>query len=328
MILKEVGRDYSRSRRSLDFKILSPDFYSQRNDLLQESLREPNSEFLISEEYPIVLTKDQSEYSFGITIPEKKSSSRLVAHANLWPRVVVNQSKEPITKIGLVGNVATDESFRGQGIMQLLLEKIKAYAREQSLSMLILWSDLIDFYKKLGFTPFGQESRFYLDYRNFESDYDRQTSEIMTASHLTKNEISSLMNLRCQSRYTIERSSEEFQLLLSIPDTTLIVMRVGDHISGYGILGKGYDMIGVIHEWGATSPSILKKIIAHAFRRTGFSQLVLLTPQPAPLKIKNVLRSWAFEEVDHHLGLCCDLSGKGTECFNSEELFIWGLDSI
>ena len=59
--------------------------FKQRNTLLQSALRPETLPFGIADEYPIVLSKEGSSYSYCV-MEDKK----IISHLNLWPRIVVN----------------------------------------------------------------------------------------------------------------------------------------------------------------------------------------------------------------------------------------------
>ena len=63
--------------------------------------------------------------------------------------------------------------------------------------------------------------------------------------------------LRCFRGFSIDRSIEEFQQLLTIPDMVTLVSMSNNVPTSYCIIGKGKDMVSVVHEWGAQRPEEL-----------------------------------------------------------------------
>src|SRR4051794_28539742 len=124
-----------------DYQVFHPDGrqVAARNRLLQRALRPEPAPFAIEREYPLVLGERGLGFSYCLG-----RGVDMVAHANLWPRTLVTGSGE--VQVGLVGNVATDERYRGQGVMRSLLLELKREAERLGLKALVLWSDLLEFY--------------------------------------------------------------------------------------------------------------------------------------------------------------------------------------
>lgn len=295
---------------------------TSRNELLQNSLRENSNRYSIDLEYPLVLGSNVYGRSFCL-FDEALGSHLVLAHLNFFPRKVMNHNKL-ICNVGLIGNIATKKEYRGLGFIKCLMQACEQKAIEADLSMLILWSHLEEFYQKFGFSAFGKEFRFYLKphlipavdqvvFRLEEEDIDARMSE-------------HLKNLRLPS-FSLERSHQEFAILLSIPDTVLLSYCENGLPRGYVIIGKGQDMVGVIHEWGADSPEILSRLAGFIQKQTGYQQIILLAPSKLDLTWKNALSQISSKVEQHPLCLAKILKN---DCENdlSENLFIWGLDSI
>src|SRR5688572_16208941 len=103
------------------FHPVKPHEIAERNALLQKSLRPEALPFGIEREYPLVLDPAQNEYSYCLS-----DKDQLVAHANLWPRRFLDAQTGKYIKVGLIGNVATDEKWRGLGIMSTLFSHLKS----------------------------------------------------------------------------------------------------------------------------------------------------------------------------------------------------------
>ena len=79
-----------RPRESAEFRA--------RDSLLEETLRSDGVPFPIASEYPLVLAEEGALYSYCL-----KESGDTVAHANLWPRQLINARGRPV----LSGSVRT-----------------------------------------------------------------------------------------------------------------------------------------------------------------------------------------------------------------------------
>lgn len=301
------------------FHITKFSHLQERNKLLQASLRPEEPLFPIEEEYPTVLNKNFVGRSFCLS-----DHDQIIAHANLWMRHLINQNSGEQLKVGLIGNVASHEQFRGQGLAKKLLTKLETLSSKQGVTLLLLWSDLITFYQKMGFYAFGKEVRMQFTKSSVgEKEYDYR---LVTPENIDDQMIISMLKLRFPSQVTLHRSMAEYRELLNIPHTFLFTYKKGESLLGFMILGKGYDMAGVIHEWGAEEPGILVGGISKLFSSTSLEEVTLLTPNDMPANwsdcfVLNVKSQNAFP-------VCLAKQVCGDVPDWAEKLFVWGLDSI
>ncbi len=307
------------------FRIFNPrvplDFAS-RNRLLQAALRPEPAPYAIEREYPIVLSESNGRFSYCMGAGEE-----VVAHANLWPRVMTGSGRE--IRVGLVGNVATDARVRGQGLMSQMLDELKKIADEQDLKALVLWSDLLEFYQKQGFQSFGEERRYRLKAESLGSLGVRPKGfSRAKVSSLDEETAKMLLQRRLPVTTTLVRSAEEFKALLEIPGLDAFLRRQpGGAIDGYALLGKGIDMIGVIHEWGVETPEALLEAAACASHSTGFGEILVLAPAGLDASWHETLAKHASEVTSHGMALMWVKDEPGVASMLSKS-FIWGLDSI
>ena len=306
----------------------SNDLFKQRSNLLQQSLRPNCNSYPIESEYPIVLSKDNPQFSYCVTESDRKfSPPKLVAHANFWPRMMFEKSTQVEYPIALVGNVATDLKYRGCGVMKNLLESLWRRATQSSFHALILWSDLHQFYQKLGFTACGYEHRICFSHQklqNFTGDFK---FVVPASESFGEDVVNEMLRLRVSTPFSLKRSSKEFMELLKIPDTIVLMSYQDQELNAYVILGKGNDMIGVVHEWGASKPEIILAALKHIVLATRWQHIWLL----APVNIGNIWMK-AFQPYTHCLEthpLALAKCKEGSPIRKViENGFIWGLDSI
>jgi GNAT superfamily N-acetyltransferase len=295
--------------------------FLERDQLLATSLRDAEYRWNYATEYPLVLAPEAQGISWCV-----HSQGSLVAHANLWPRRLVQQSGQKSFQIGLVGNVATHPEHRGHGHMKALLAHLAEIAPAQNLHALVLWSDLLGFYQNLGFRSIGREIRF----RIARSERIKPTGiKHRDARSLGDIQLQALLLARPKLEWTLERSIEDFRTLLSIPDTHLFIRQSGTAIRSWFLIGKGADMQGVIHEWGAFSADELVADIQSVLHDLDIPELLLLCPGNlhhhwlAPLKLRS------SEALPHPMALAMGLTNLGHEALGAlAKGFIWGLDSI
>jgi len=300
-----------------------PSHFQHRNQLLQTCLRPDPLPFPIEQEYPIVLAPEGRSFSFCHDF-----QNQLCSHANLWPRKVLDTLGTEQFPVGLVGNVATDPRWRGHGHMRSLLTAVEEIARESQLEALFLWSDLSSFYQKLGYLSVGQEYHFhFLESRPAKKQKTQARLVKMATVDLTDEILKNMLRTRCEVSLTLGRSLEDFRQLLKIPWLELYIAWESGDIVAYTLLGKGYDMMGVIHEWGAEDPIFLLDLIHFIRREKSMPQCMLLAPAELdPSWHQDFLEeASAVEALPMALVKVLHASRSREELQN---LFIWGLDSI
>ncbi len=305
------------------FNPTKPEHFLERNKLLQICMRPDPLPFPIEEEYPIVLSNEARSTSYCL-----KHNNRICSHANLWPRPVVDRLGRIKGQVGLVGNVATDPSMQGRGHMRKLLSNLEEIGKRQNLDALVLWSDLDQFYHKLGYESVGQE--LHLGFP--KTDPKRPSSrnfdgEFQLNGPLQSRDFERMMALRPSLPLTLSRNASEFARLMNIPWLDNFRILRGDEIVGSALIGKGYDMVGVIHEWGATDQETLLALIDHMADALPFESLMLLVPDRIDASWKSLLVKYSESHEKHPMALVKYLLNKErTEDYSS--LFVWGLDSI
>jgi hypothetical protein len=120
---------------------------------------------------------------------------------------------------------------------------------------------------------------------------------------------------------TLERPSAAFSRLLQIPHTRLLL----DDDRGYAIIGRGSDMVGVLHEWGTTTPASLLRLACRAMRAENLDLLTLLAPGSLDPAWKRELAKFAARSEVRPM---CMAKGTGILKPALQDLFVWGLDSI
>ncbi len=299
----------------------SPFERDSRDLLLMKSLREGTLDWSYDAEYPLVLSTEGNSTSWCAFM-----GNQLIGHANLWPRTLKHSSEQKSIPIGLVGNVATDENFRGQGHMRSLIAQLENLAYGQSLCALVLWSDLLEFYQNFGFSSIGREWRLTIS--RSERPYDTGLRRVDPSS-LTDTDLSSMMTLRPRLEWGVERSPNEFKALLTIPNSLVFVRRRGVKIVSWMIIGKGADLQAVIHEWGALSPDELIADIQTILSGYLTESLTLLAPGQLHHHWLEPLKQRSSQHSEHAMALAAPIGPKGEQAIKAlARSFIWGLDSI
>ncbi len=297
--------------------------FSARNRLLQESMRPAAALFEIEAEYPIVLSHNFPQWSICC-----EDSGLIVAHANLWPRRLLDANGNLVATLGLVGNVATHQSFRGRGVMKSLLDELVRRAAAQGLDALILWSDLSSFYQKMGFVALGEELRWRINRRILSPSVPKTNRfSFCQASQADSDLTRQCFELRYKQFPTLERSSSENSLIHKIP--AMFLATIHDHsgrLLAYGLMGKGYDMAGVVHEWGSQDCDSLDQLLDQLYEYVAVPEILFLTPGNLEQSYRTHLESHNISNSAHPMCLIKPINPIANSLLT--ELFIWGPDSI
>jgi GNAT superfamily N-acetyltransferase len=292
--------------------------FELRNALLQSSMRPKDPIFSIQSEYPILLTPQMSHTSYCVF-----DGDVIAAHLTLHVRSVTSSTAK--LRLGFIGNVATMEKYRGQGLMRKLFDHVNETAKKLEIQGLLLWSDLDKFYQTLGFVSCGEEIRYKFS-ANSELPSNTRIA-LIDHKTLSNSDLIQLLSLRQPTTWDVERSLDEFKTLLSIPLTHLFCLFEGSTIKAYGICGKGYDLGGVLHEWGGANSLDVVHCFRASLAQLSLNDGLLLCPKSVSEDTKGIFQKHALASTSHPMGLIHILDHKlHATMFN--DFFCWGLDSI
>ncbi|MFN8943374.1 MAG: GNAT family N-acetyltransferase [Pseudobdellovibrionaceae bacterium] len=245
----------------------SPTEYDRVIQFLNQTLR-PNLPWSISEEYPNALLPNNIH---NITI--LKDGNDVVSHAVLKPLVV--KSPHVIFKVGTIGSVVTKEDHRNQGHSQKIIQNCLDLAREQSCDVAILWTNLYEFYQKMGFELSGYEISMV-----FEKEFTSPVKKLYRFSE--EKNVSPEALLRLYSLHSVNslRTVDDMRKFLAIPKTKLYTAWNTEHqLLAYAVEGKGIDLDSYIHEWGG-GVSDLVSLLSH-IRTVKKTPMTLIAPKHA-----------------------------------------------
>jgi predicted acetyltransferase len=174
----------------------------------------------------------------------------VLSHAVLKPLII--KTPHMIFKVGAIGSVVTADQHRGQGLSTQILEECLNSSKKQDCDIAILWTDLFDFYGRMGFALAGSEISFII-----EDNFNVPASNLRFSadSRVTPEAIH-----RLYSAHTVSsvRSVEETRKFLMIPQTKVYTAWESDgQLAAYAIEGKGIDLGGYIHEWGGSVSKLM-----------------------------------------------------------------------
>lgn len=212
---------------------------------LDRSLR-PDATWPISSEYPTALTKSNIHNMRIVT-----DQDQVVSHAVLKPLII--KSPLMILKAGAIGSVVTAQDHRGQGLSTQVIQGCLDEARAQDCDLAILWTNLYDFYRKMGFELAGFEESVIIE-KEFIAP-EARSLKFMQGCQVSPEAI-----LRVYSQHSVctARTAEDIRKFLQIPKTQLYTAwdSTGALVA-YAVEGKGADLTDYIHEWGGKVSAIV-----------------------------------------------------------------------
>lgn len=252
-------------------------------NFLNQSLRS-EAAWSIAAEYPTALSSTNLHNMRIIT-----EDDQVVSHAVLKPLII--KSPHIIFKVGAIGSVVTNENHRHQGLSTKILEDCLNQATRQQCDIAILWTDLYDFYRRMGFELAGTEISVVV-----EEEFQAPDPTL----RLSKDaKVAAEAIHRLYSTHTVNsvRSVEETRKFLSIPQT--LVYTAWDssgQLAAYAVEGKGVDLGGYIHEWGGSVSAILT--LLSYIRREKQQPVTIIVPRHA----QNLIQRLREKPVTYNQG--------------------------
>ena len=172
-------------------------------------------------------------------------NEKVVAHIGAKDQFIsFGNSKFPVT---MLGGIAVDETRRGEGHFQTLLQDVLAEKRSDT-SLFLLWSDLEKLYNKFGFYLCG--TQFEIN----QSSHDKHGFTKTTYASLTEKEKHGLQDLyqnSFQKEYlSLDREELDWKLIEKMTSADLYIKKSSDSLAGYFFMNKGQDLPGIIYEYG------------------------------------------------------------------------------
>lgn len=248
-------------------------------EFLNSSLRE-GADWSISSEYPTALTTS-NVHNMRIIM----DGEAVVSHAVLKPLVV--KSPHVIFKVGAIGSVVTDPDHRGQGHSTNIINDCLAQTVSQQCDIAVLWTNLYDFYRRLGFELAGSEISIVME----------EGLQLPITSNLRFSEeikVSPEAIHRLYSTHTVGsvRTAEDVRKFLAIPKTRIYTAWEADGtLAAYAIEGKGADLTGYIHEWAGGVSKVTSLLSWIRSRREG--SLTLIAPRQSQNLINQLVAKGA-----------------------------------
>lgn len=256
-------------------------------DFLNGQLR-PDSQWSIAQEYPTALTTSNLHNMRIITDHE-----RILSHAVLKPMIV--KTPHVVLKVGAIGSVVTDETCRGQGLSTRILNSCLEEAVRQNCDVAVLWTEIHDFYRRIGFELAGFEQTFFIE-NHLEVSGAKLTFR-------TTNQVDPEAIYRLMQKHTVmtHRSLDDVRRFLQIPNSTLYTAwSLDGRLEAFAVEGKGADLRDYVHEWSGPISSLLQ--LFNFILMTKQNPFTVIAPRHSQ-SLAQALEARQVPRVDGHLGM-------------------------
>jgi GNAT superfamily N-acetyltransferase len=201
------------------------------------------------------------EEEFGALLKDNDPSRILFAAESLAsPRPLAALGWKSFTlkqglKIAAIGLVVTDAAHRKKGLSRALLQEAEARAKDEGCALVCLWSDLLEFYTKLGYTLAGSEIGWDLASDEAGGALGSTLDDVNSVSEVIVREARAadlplLAGLYRQNPVGPQRDIRVFERQLKQSDTLALVAQWRGAPIAYALAGKGRDLRNVVHEIG------------------------------------------------------------------------------
>ncbi len=252
---------------------------------LSDNLR-PQQAWSIAEEYPTAIQNENLNNVRVIT-----DNGTFLSAAVMRPLVI--KSPAGLFKAAAIGSVVTNPANRNQGLSRQVMEDCLKAAADHGCDFAILWTNLFDFYRKLGFELAGTEISLTIP-TNFK------TPDAPELRYLQSNKVDADAILRLYNQHTTGtiRTADDIRKFLNIPNARVFTAWDNQNIlQAYAIEGKGADLESYIHEWGGGVSKLLPLL---KFAVTQEKRPLTLI---APSHSTNLIRQLAALGCKEHSGI-------------------------
>lgn len=259
--------------------------YSNIISFLDKNLR-PKADWSITNEYPTTFSEENKR-----NIRVISEQGNIVSHA-VWKPLLI-RTPQAVYKFAEIGSVVTAEDHRKQGHSAKIIESCIESARSEDCDFAILWTDLYDFYRKMGFELAGSEMCAVIDAPIVEQASGKY--KIREGNNVDPDAI-----LRVFQKHTVStvRTPAELRKYLAIPNSRVYTAWAADGtLAAYAVEGKGADLQAYIHEWGGALDA-LNDLVSHMYRQQQ-RQLFWLIPRHS----QNLVRSLSGKGIPVHHGM-------------------------
>jgi predicted acetyltransferase len=234
-------------------------------DFLSSNLR-PDHKWSIADEYPLAI-HDANLNNVRVIKDDKDFLSAAV----MKPLII--KSPAGLFKVAAIGSVVTAPEHRNRGFSKQVLDGCLEAGLQHGCDFAILWTNLFEFYRKLGFELAGTEISLSLP-KDFKAPENSPQLNFIDSSKVDPEAI-----LRIYSQHTSGaiRTTEDIRKFLKIPNSRVYTAwDAQNKLQAYAVEGKGADFDAYIHEWGGGVSKLLP-LLQHITKTQGRS-VTLIAP--------------------------------------------------
>ena len=252
-----------------------------------------------------------------------EKEGELLAHA-AWRPLTLCSGKKRLRAAG-IGLVTTHRLRRGRGYATRLVQHCLEQAREGGAEIALLFAPVRGLYERMGFVPAGRERVIQLA---AGAELQADAAKIRIGD---SRDVPDLLSMLERHSLRIQRTKDEFEKLLTIPDTRTHVLERSGAPVAYCIEGKGRDLRGVIHEWAGERSSVEHLLCAVLSAPGGPACVLAPDSEPAPVLGPSILQTLAQFLIlrPERLGSADPVAVFGDARTRARlPIYIWGLDSF
>ncbi len=233
---------------------------------------------------------------------------RLVSSASIRKAYLkAPSSPTGVLPIGILGCVATDQKHRGGGLASQCVSLALEWAEQRNQSAVFLWGSEHSFYHRFGFELYGEQIRVPLACLSGQvSSSDQKLGCGWT---------SGLMKLLKKRQGGLVLSSSDEKWVSAHKNTQWYWLGSAEEPLAYAAVGRGIDLIGMIHEWGGEKESA----------KTLLGMLQLMKPNLELLGNRELFNHYGIQYTQSTSEFLC-LAKITDRTLNPASLWFWGLD--
>lgn len=223
----------------------------------------------------------------------------------------ITELKYPQSRVALLGAIATLPEVRGQGLASKITEDLVGIAENEKCDLAVLWGSEWQLYGRLGFEPAGIQQRMSLSH--FANIAEGAALEVQEGWN------SKIIKLMMERSGGIRLSPGDEKWISSHKNTRWFWIGEKDAPKAYAALGRGIDLMGLVHEWGGEAHAL-------AVLLSGLNEI--LPPETELLGHPNIWPSPSWQDWVVKDEVLCLLKRFHFPKELDSQLWFWGLDAI
>lgn len=252
----------------------------------------PSNPSCLGPEYPLVY--EMSGRGGARLVREQ---GKILSGAVYAPFDAVTQPATSL-RVGAIGSVGTDPAERGKGYARRAVAACEEALREQGCSVALLWSQVPEVFRKIGYTDAGVEVVFSIEQGDLVQ-VPRPAGVVVPFD--AERDLASCLALYERQPARVQRTAEEFRRQMKIPGMEVWVHRRLGKATAYGAIGKGTDFPETMHEWAGSVEGVAA-ILWHYLPQNQREGMTLICSGSRPDMVA-AMKGWGIEPLHGVMGL-------------------------